>query len=146
MRSLATNSPECLTQVQKTTAAAIASVLGGKQHFVWCCNLFLHLLGVSAWTALQPYRARWSAGLPTETVQLDSDFQELGGSRLSSFSPVWPSHSVSESSRVQPAPVGRDSLLMGRASSTIKKAFGLATFKGTTVYQLGTVRRILTAC
>ena len=41
--------------------------------------------------------------------------------------------------------VGQDSLLMGRASSAIKKAFGLTTFKGTTVYQLGTVRRRLLA-
>lgn len=71
------------TPVQKSTAAAIAAVLG----------------------------------LPVETVQLDSDFQEMGG----------------------------NSLLMGRASSAIKKAFGLSTFKGTTVYQLGTVRRIAAA-
>lgn len=37
-----------------------------------------------------------------------------------------------------------DSLLMGRASSAIKKAFRLSNFKGTAMYQLGTVRRDLT--
>ncbi|CAJ1451567.1 unnamed protein product [Effrenium voratum] len=56
-------------------------------------------------------------GLPAGNVHLDSDFQELGG----------------------------NSLLMGRASSAIKKAFGLANFKGTAMYQLGTVRRISAA-
>ncbi|CAL1149680.1 unnamed protein product [Cladocopium goreaui] len=71
------------TEVQKTTAAAIAEVLG----------------------------------LPVSNVYLDSDFQELGG----------------------------NSLLMGRASSAIKKAFSLTTFKGTAMYQLGTVRRIAAA-
>jgi len=71
------------TEVQKTTAAAIAEVLG----------------------------------LPVSTVHLDSDFQELGG----------------------------NSLLMGRASTAIKKAFTLTNFKGTAMYQLGTVRRIAAA-
>lgn len=56
-------------------------------------------------------------GLPVSTVYLDSDFQELGG----------------------------NSLLMGRASSAIKKAFSLTNFKGTAMYQLGTVRRIAAA-
>ena len=36
-----------------------------------------------------------------------------------------------------------DSLLMGRASTAIKKAFTLTNFKGTAMYQLGTVRRFL---
>lgn len=34
---------------------------------------------------------------------------------------------------------------MGRASTAIKKAFKLANFKGTAMYQLGTVRRIAAA-
>ncbi|CAK8985198.1 unnamed protein product [Durusdinium trenchii] len=53
-------------------------------------------------------------GLPVGAIGLDADFQELGG----------------------------NSLLMGRASSAIKKAFRLSNFKGTAMYQLGTVRRI----
>lgn len=53
-------------------------------------------------------------GLPVSAVHLDSDFQELGG----------------------------NSLLMGRASTAIKKAFKLSNFKGTAMYQLGSVRRI----
>lgn len=36
-----------------------------------------------------------------------------------------------------------DSLLMGRASTAIKKAFKLSNFKGTAMYQLGSVRRVL---
>ncbi|CAK9040449.1 Mycosubtilin synthase subunit C [Includes: ATP-dependent serine adenylase (SerA) (Serine activase) [Durusdinium trenchii] len=54
-------------------------------------------------------------GLPVSAVHLDSDFQELGG----------------------------NSLLMGRASTAIKKAFKLSNFKGTAMYQLGSVRRVL---
>ena len=38
---------------------------------------------------------------------------------------------------------GWDSLMMGRASSSIKSAFKLKTFKGTAMYQCSTVRRIL---
>ena len=104
-------------------------------------------------------------GLPASTVHLDSDFQELGGSHLPRLLGDQCQHTcfiynkvhdiyiydrhidgictVSHQSCI--ALLNSDSLLMGRASTAIKKAFKLANFKGTAMYQLGTVRRIAAA-
>ena len=66
------NSQDGYKEVQKTTAKAIAEVLGSRLRI--CVDIEVNL-------AL-------ALGLPVSNVHLDSDFQELGGSTLVTKSSV----------------------------------------------------------